>query len=89
MEIGLLMQLRILLSNSFISMVIFATFLSLALSQIVFVSFVISLFYNEDFMDSHPDIVVNKKSNSPDEDKSAHDSQLLIPTLKDFSKNTH
>ena len=41
-------------------------------------------FYNKDFMDSHPDIVVNKKSDSPDEDKSAHDSRLLIPTLKDF-----
>ena len=35
-------------------------------------------------MDSHPDIVVDKKSDSPDEDKTAHDSKLLIPTLKDF-----
>ena len=35
-------------------------------------------------MDSHPDIIVDKKSDSPDEDKSAHDSKLLIPTLKDF-----
>ena len=33
---------------------------------------------------SHPDIIVTKKSDSPDEDKSAHDSKLLIPTLKDF-----
>ena len=41
-------------------------------------------FYNKDFMDSHPQIVVDKKSDSPDEDKSAHDSKLLIPTLKDF-----
>ena len=41
-------------------------------------------FYNRDFMESHPDIVVAKKSDSPDEDKSAHDSKLLIPTLKDF-----
>ena len=41
-------------------------------------------FYNKDFMDSHPDIVVDKKSDSPDEDKTAHDSKLLIPTLKDF-----
>lgn len=41
-------------------------------------------FYNKDFMKSHPDIVVNKKSDSPDEDKSVHDSKLLIPTLKDF-----
>ncbi|KIR01149.1 Mobile element protein [Lachnospiraceae bacterium TWA4] len=41
-------------------------------------------FYNQDFMDSHPDIVVEKKSDSPDEDKSVHDAKLLIPTLKDF-----
>lgn len=41
-------------------------------------------FYNKDFMASHPDIVVEKKSGSPDEDKSVHDSKLLMPTLKDF-----
>ena len=41
-------------------------------------------FYNRDFMESHPDIVVEKKSDSPDEDKCAYDSKLLIPTLKDF-----
>ena len=41
-------------------------------------------FYNKDFMASHPDIIVQKKSDSPDEDKSVHDSKLLIPTLKDF-----
>lgn len=41
-------------------------------------------FYNKDFMAAHPDIVVDKKSDSPDEDKCAHDSKLLIPTLKDF-----
>ena len=41
-------------------------------------------FYNKDFLSSHPDIVVGKKSDSPDEDKSVHDSKLLIPTLKDF-----
>ena len=41
-------------------------------------------FYNKDFLASHPDIVVQKKSDSPDEDKSVHDSKLLIPTLKDF-----
>ena len=35
-------------------------------------------------MASHPDIVVEKKSDSPDEDKCVHDSKLLIPTLKDF-----
>ena len=41
-------------------------------------------FYNKDFMASHSDIVVEKKSDSPDEDKCVHDSKLLIPTLKDF-----
>ncbi|MDE7283775.1 MAG: transposase [Lachnospiraceae bacterium] len=41
-------------------------------------------FYNKDFIKSHPDIVVEKKSDSPDEDKCVHDSKLLIPTLKDF-----
>ena len=41
-------------------------------------------FYNKDFMTSHPDIVVKKKSVSPDEDKCVHDARLLIPTLKDF-----
>ena len=41
-------------------------------------------FYNKDFMVSHPDIIVEKKSDSPDEDKCVHDSKLLIPTLKDF-----
>ncbi len=41
-------------------------------------------FYNKNFMTSHPDIVVEKKSDSPDADKSVHDSKLLIPTLKDF-----
>ena len=41
-------------------------------------------FYNKAFLKSHPDIVVEKKSDSPDEDKCVHDSKLLIPTLKDF-----
>jgi hypothetical protein len=41
-------------------------------------------FYNKNFLMVHPDIVVEKKSASPDEDKSVHDSKLLIPTLKDF-----
>lgn len=41
-------------------------------------------FYNKDFMASHPDIIIEKKSVSPDEDKCVHDSKLLIPTLKDF-----
>lgn len=41
-------------------------------------------FYNKDFFSRHPDIILNKKSDSPDEDKSVHDARLLIPTLQDF-----
>ena len=41
-------------------------------------------FYNKDFLVSHPEIIVEKKSDSPDEDKSLADSKALIPTLKDF-----
>lgn len=41
-------------------------------------------FYNKDFFHSHPEIVLEKKSDSPDVDKSVHDARLLIPTLKDF-----
>ena len=41
-------------------------------------------FYNKDFFSAHPDIVVEKKSDSPDEDKCVHDAKLLIPTLRDF-----
>ena len=43
-------------------------------------------FYDKDFFDSHPEIDVEKKSGSPDEDKSVHDARLLIPTLIDFFK---
>jgi hypothetical protein len=42
------------------------------------------VFYDKDFFAEHPDIILEKKSDSPDEDKSAHDSKLLIPTLQDF-----
>ena len=41
-------------------------------------------FYNKDYLASHPDIVVEKKAKSPDEDKSLADSKALLPTLKDF-----
>lgn len=44
-------------------------------------------FYNKDFMYSHPDIIIEKKSDSPDEDKSVHDSKLLIPTLKCYEED--
>ena len=42
------------------------------------------VFYNKDFFLKHPEITIEKKSDSPDEDKSVHDARLLIPTLKDF-----
>ena len=41
-------------------------------------------FYNKDFLDAHPDIVIGKKSDSPDEDKSLADSKALLPVLLDF-----
>ena len=43
-------------------------------------------FYDNDFLAAHPEIVVEKKSDSPDEDKSLGDAKALIPTLKDFFK---
>ena len=43
-------------------------------------------FYNKNFIKSHPEIVIEKKSDSPDEDKSIADAKALIPTLKDFFK---
>lgn len=43
-------------------------------------------FYNKDWLAKHPDIILEKKSDSPDEDKSVGDSRLLIPTLQDFFK---
>ncbi len=41
-------------------------------------------FYNKDYLEAHPDIAIEKKSKSPDEDKSLADSKAVIPTLKDF-----
>lgn len=43
-------------------------------------------FYNHEFLKNHPDIVIEKKSKSPDEDKSLSDSKALIPVLQDFFK---
>ena len=43
-------------------------------------------FYNDQFFKDHPEITIDKKSDSPDEDKSVHDARLLIPTLTDFFK---
>ena len=41
-------------------------------------------FYNKDFLKTHPEIFVEKRSDSPDEDKCLADSKALIPTLTDF-----
>jgi len=41
-------------------------------------------FYNKDWLAAHPEFIVEKKSDSPDEDKSIGDARLLVPTLKDF-----
>ena len=41
-------------------------------------------FYNREFFEKHPEIILKKKSDSPDEDKSVHDARLLIPTLQDL-----
>lgn len=43
-------------------------------------------FYNKNFLNSHPEIIIDKKSDSPDEDKSLHDAKAVIPVLKDFFK---
>ena len=42
------------------------------------------IFCNKDFLKIHPDIVVGKKSDSPDEDKSLVDSKALLSVLIDF-----
>jgi len=41
-------------------------------------------FYNKAFFERHPDIIIEKKFDSPDEDKSVGDARLLIPTLRDY-----
>lgn len=41
-------------------------------------------FYNKEFLNAHPDIVIEKKSDSPDEDKTLGDARALLPTLIDF-----
>jgi len=43
-------------------------------------------FYNKEFLEAHPDIIVEKKTDSPDEDKTLADSKALIPVLTDFLK---
>ena len=41
-------------------------------------------FYNKEYFENHPEIILEKKSDSPDEDKAVHDARLLLPTLKDM-----
>ena len=41
-------------------------------------------FLDDDFKDAHPEMPVEKKSDSPDEDKSVADSSSLKPILSDF-----
>lgn len=39
---------------------------------------------DSDFKFSHPNLIVDKKSDSPDEDKSVGDASALVPVLEDF-----
>lgn len=41
-------------------------------------------FFDDSFIDNHPDITIDKKSDSPDEDKSIGDSKALKPIINDF-----
>jgi len=43
-------------------------------------------FLDKSFKDKHPEIVLDKKSDSPDEDKSISNSKALKPILEDFFK---
>lgn len=44
----------------------------------------ISFIDDADFKAGHPDLVVEKKTDSPDEDKSVGDASALVPVLQDF-----
>lgn len=44
----------------------------------------ISFIDDDVFKNSHPDLIVEKKSDSPDEDKSVGDASALVPVLQDF-----
>lgn len=41
-------------------------------------------FFDDQYLANHPDIVIGKKSDSPDEDKSLADSKALKPVINDF-----
>ena len=42
------------------------------------------VFLDDDFKEAHPELVIEKKSDSPDEDKTIGDSSSLKPVLSDF-----
>ena len=44
----------------------------------------ISFIDDADFKAAHPDLVVEKKTDSPDEDKSVGNASSLVPVLQDF-----
>ena len=44
----------------------------------------ISFIDDSDFKTSHPELAVEKKSDSPDEDKSVGDASALVPVLSDY-----
>ena len=44
----------------------------------------ISFVDDADFKTAHPELIVEKKTDSPDEDKSVGDASALVPVLKDF-----
>ena len=41
-------------------------------------------FLDQDFKEKHPELVIERKSDSPDEDKSISDSKALKPVLNDY-----
>ncbi len=84
MVLCLRMQLLIKLSNKCISIGIFcyAYKFGIITNGLGIVRDI--TFYNKDFLTAHSDIVVEKKSDSPDEDKSLADSKALLPVLIDF-----
>lgn len=44
----------------------------------------ISFIDDDDFKSSHPELIIEKKTDSPDEDKSIGDASALLPVLQDF-----
>ena len=41
-------------------------------------------FFDDDFKKSHPEIPVEKRTDSPDVDKEIGDSRTLLPVLRDY-----